>query len=44
LGQHRSREARDALMNATLENIGHEFADKLGQFIRARLSTARQGD
>ncbi len=25
-------------MNATLEHIWHEFADKLGQFIRARVS------
>ena len=30
--------ARDALMNATLEHIWHEFADKLGQFIRARVA------
>src|SRR5512134_696078 len=25
-------------MNATLEHIWHEFADKLGQFIRARVN------
>ncbi len=36
--QHRGCEARDQLMNATLEHIWHEFADKRGQFIRSRVS------